>query len=82
MSGSGTYLTKTTTTIVDPAAITSDFRFAQAPTDESFQRVVYRYDDVNVTLPILGGAAVALAASVVTMVVLLRRRARRRTTAP
>lgn len=80
--GSGTYLTKTTTTIVDPAAITSDFRFAQAPTDESFQRVVYRYEDVNVTLPILGGAAAALTASVVTMVVLLRRRARRPTTAP
>lgn len=79
--GSGDYLTKMTTTIVDPAAITSDFRFAQAPNDEPFQRVVYRYEDVNVTLPIDGGVVVLLAASVVAVVVVLRRRARRRTTA-
>ncbi|MGZ8802073.1 MAG: DUF2330 domain-containing protein [Mycobacterium sp.] len=80
-SGSGSYLTKMSTTIVDPAAITSDFQFAAAPTDEPFQRVVHRYEYVDLTLLIPGGAVVLFTASVVAAM-LLSRRARRRTTAP
>jgi hypothetical protein len=79
---SGDYLTKMTTSVVDPAAITSDFQFGAAPNDEPFQRVIYRYEYVNLTLLILGGAAALFAALVATVVVLLSRRARRRTTAP
>ena len=78
--GSGDYLTKMTTTIIDPAAITSDFRFAPAPTDEPLQRVSYRYEYTDVTLLLLGGAVVLFMAAVV--VIVLIRRARRRTTAP
>lgn len=79
---SGDYLTKMTTSIVDPAAITSDFQFAAAPNDEPFQRVIYRYEDVNVTLLILGGGGALFVALLVTVVILLSRRGRRPTTAP
>ncbi len=78
--GSGDYLTKMTTTIIDPAAITSDFRFGPAPTDEPLQRVAYRYEYTDVTLLLLGGAVVLLTAAV--GVIVLIRRERRRTTAP
>lgn len=82
LPGSGSYLTKITTTIVEPVEITSGFRFAQAPTDEPFQRVVYRYEYMNVTLVILGGAVALFVGAVAAVVMWLSRRGRRRATAP
>lgn len=80
LASNGAYLTKMTSSIVEPEAITSDFLFAPAPTDEPFQRVVYRYEYVNMTLMILAGVVmIPVAAGVLTIVLI--RRGRRRPTA-
>lgn len=81
LSSAGTFLTKVTTSIVDPAEITSDFVFAQAPTDEPFQRVVRRYETVDLTLPAMGAAVVLVVAAAVLAGAVLTRRVRRRPTA-
>ncbi len=81
LSGSGTFLTKLTTTIVDPASITSDFVFVDAPDDTPYQQVVYRYDRVDVTLPVLIGSIVAVLTAGVLAGLWLTRGVRRPPTA-
>ncbi|MGE0782154.1 DUF2330 domain-containing protein [Mycolicibacterium sp.] len=76
LAGRGAFLTRTTTSIVEPAAITSDFRFAPAATDEPFQRVVYDYEYLNLTLPILAGMLAVAVAAVVVLIRWVRRRTR------
>lgn len=82
LSGPGAFLTKTTTMITDPIEITSDFRFGPAPTDESFQPVVRRYERVDLTPWVLGGAVVLVMAAAVLTGALLTRAVRQRPTAP
>ncbi|MBX7435003.1 DUF2330 domain-containing protein [Mycobacterium sp. Y57] len=81
LSDSGDYLTKTTTSIVDPEHITSDFLFGPAPDDDPFQAVVYDYEYRNLTLPALGAVAAVIVAGATWTVILISRRVRRRTRA-
>ena len=60
LPGHGPYLTALSTQIADPARITSDFEFADAPTDESYQRVIYRHEYADVTPWLLGGGALVV----------------------
>lgn len=58
LSRFGAYLTRSSTQIGEPGAITTDFEFADAPTDEPFQRVIYRHEYADAT-PVVFGAGVA-----------------------
>jgi len=81
LSASGPFLTKMTTMITDPVEITSDFVFAQAPTDEPFQPVIRRYERVDLTLWVFGGAVVLVVAGAVLAGAGLTRKVRQRPTA-
>lgn len=70
----GDYLTRMSTWIGDPAAITSDFEFVAAPNDEPFQRVVYRHETYDITIPVLAGAAAAVFLAVLAAAVVVVRR--------
>ena len=71
----GDFLTKSSVTISDPAAITSDFVFAPAPNDAPYQRVIYRDETEDITPFVLAGVFLAaVVAVIVTVTVLLLRR--------
>lgn len=80
LAGAGSYLTKVTTTIVEPASITSDFEFVKAPDDDPYQAVVYRYERIDLTIPVLIGAAVLVLTVAVLLGARLTRGMRRRPT--
>jgi hypothetical protein len=71
------YLTRISTTINDPASITTDFTFSPAPTDDPYQRVIGHdqpADAIALPLAIAASVLVALAAASVGTVVILRHR--------
>lgn len=76
LSANGGYLTKMTTRIYTPAEITSDFEFATAPTDDPFQRVVYRHQNRDATPLLLAGGLAMVVLVVGGLVFLARRRSR------
>ncbi|WP_051226619.1 DUF2330 domain-containing protein [Mycolicibacterium iranicum] len=82
LSQSGAYLTKLTTTIVDPASITSDFVFVDASDDDPYQPVVYSYEQVDLTLPVLIGSVILVVTAGVLVGRWLTREVRRPPTAP
>ncbi|MDA2891724.1 DUF2330 domain-containing protein [Mycolicibacterium sp. BiH015] len=82
LSKSGAYLTKLTTTIVDPDSITSDFVFVDAPDDDPYQPVIYSYERVDLTVPVLIGSIVLVVTAGVLVGRWLTRGARRPPTAP
>ncbi|MGE4361545.1 MAG: hypothetical protein AB7E41_05110, partial [Mycolicibacterium sp.] len=65
---------------VDPASITSDFEFVKAPDDDPYQAVVYRYERIDLTIPVLIGAAVLVLTVAVLLGARLTRGMRRRPT--
>lgn len=81
LSGAGDYLTKTTTSIVRPEEITADFTFAPASNDTPFQKVVYDYEYLNLTLLVLVGMAAVLVSLFGLAVLLVIRWVRRRSPA-
>jgi hypothetical protein len=68
----GAYLTRSSTQIGDPGAITTDFEFADAPDDEPFQRVIYRHEYTDITPLLFGAGLVAVALLAVGMLVVRR----------
>lgn len=64
LSADNPYLTRISTTITDLAAITADFTFGPAPTDDPYQRVI-RHDEPGHTTPLL----LAISASVIVVAV-------------
>lgn len=69
LSAANPYLTRITTTITDPAAITADFTFGPAPTDDTYQQVIRSGGQSDARNPVLVIATVvaALAAGLVGM---------------
>jgi hypothetical protein len=75
----GGYLTKIQMDIPEPAQISSDFAFGNAPNDDAYRQVVYVDRDVAIPIELILLAAsifgVAITVGVVISVVLRRRRA-------
>ncbi len=69
--GDGAFLTRWKNTIFEPATITGDYIFEQAPSDTPFQQVIYRTRDRGelTSLILLGALA---AGGIVTIVLLTR----------
>jgi hypothetical protein len=77
LSAGNPYLTRISTTITDPAAITTDFTFGPAPTDDPYRRVIGPGASAEPGLPVAAiAAALGLVVTVgaVVAVLALRRR--------
>jgi len=77
LSAQNPYLTRITTTIDDPASITTDFTFGPAPSDEPFQQVLRRAEPEDHTaLTVAVGAALVVGVLAAVATILVRRRRR------
>jgi hypothetical protein len=72
--GSGAYLTKLSTHIQKPDQISSDFEFAPAATDDNYQQVENRTDDIDMTPAVVFALAVVIAVTLILVVGRLRRK--------
>lgn len=72
LSRHGGYLTRSSTRVDDPAAITADFEFADAPSDEPYQRVIYRHEHADAT-PFVFGAGIAAVVLIGGVLLVVRR---------
>jgi hypothetical protein len=79
----GSYLTRIQVDITNPARISSDFTFGNAPNDDAYRQVVYVDHDVAIPIALILFAGFVFAAICATVIVLvvLRQRRRRATTA-
>lgn len=81
LASGGDYLTQISTSVTDPSAIAADFAFGPAATDEPYQRVVFRDEDIDVGVPVMFGVALmfvlGLIITAVVLVIWLVRRTRR-----
>ena len=80
LSAPNPYLTRITTTIIDPASITTDFTFSPAPTDDPYQRMIGHDQPADATtlLQAIAAVLVALVGAIVgTLLVLHHRRSAR-----
>lgn len=71
------YLTRISTTISEPASITTDFTFGPAPADDPYQRVIGQReaaDSTSLLLAISASVLVVLVAAGVTATLIVRRR--------
>jgi hypothetical protein len=71
------YLTRISTTITEPASITTDFTFGPAPADDPYQRVINHTeaaDDTGVLAAIAASAMVVVVAAAVLTVLVVRHR--------
>ncbi|HQE16209.1 MAG TPA: DUF2330 domain-containing protein [Mycobacterium sp.] len=74
------YLTRISTTITDPAAITADFSFAEAPTDDPYRRVIGPAAPAEPGIPggVIAGvttvAVLAIAGAVGVVLLIFRRK--------
>ncbi|MDQ1322615.1 MAG: hypothetical protein QG655_3863 [Actinomycetota bacterium] len=77
LSPGNPYLTRISTTITDPAAITADFSFTPAPNDDSYRRVIGPAVPAEPATPvaaIVTVATVAVVGAVIALLVVRRRR--------